>query len=50
MRQEDYNSMMKFPWETKSKQEEIKMPKCPKCNYEYLGDGIDLCTECQSEK
>lgn len=52
MNQEQLNSMMKTPEEalqlrTKST---IKNNKCPSCGYEYLGDGADLCTECENKQ
>ena len=49
MNQEDYNEMMRFPWEVS----DVKFCKttwltCPSCKENYAGDGISLCTECQS--
>ena len=49
MNQEDYNEMMRFFWEVS----DVKFCKttwltCPSCKETYAGDGISLCTECQS--
>lgn len=48
--QEDYNSMMRYPWE--SSKSSLKQPinKCPQCGYNYCGDGKNLCTECKVRK
>jgi len=35
MQQEDYNSVMKYPWEITRK-----------CGEPYCGDGTQLCVEC----
>jgi hypothetical protein len=47
MRQEDYNEMMRYPWEPKPKPYQRLWQQCPKCNKNYAGDGMVLCTECQ---
>lgn len=49
MKQEDYNSMMKYPWENLIQQKR-ENKSCPKCGEKYLGNGIDLCAECDEEK
>ena len=49
MRQEDYNDMMKTPEESlQLRQSNIskKLPECPICKSEYLGDGVAPCVEC----
>lgn len=48
MQQEDYNSMMRHPFE-RTKSEPVNLPICPKCKEKYLGDGVKLCVECDSE-
>jgi len=50
MRQEDYNEMMRFPWEVN----DVKFWKttwltCPSCKENYAGDGVNLCVECKHE-
>ena len=45
MKQEDYNEMMRYPWERKASKCE-PLPKCPKCGEEYCGDGVAPCIEC----
>lgn len=53
MRQEDYNDMMKTPEESlQLRQSNIskKMPECPICKSEYLGDGVAPCVECDNKK
>lgn len=48
MRQEDYNDMMRLPWETQSRQT-ANLPRCPACGERYLGNGIEPCIECVRE-
>ena len=52
MNQEQLNSMMKTPDEALALRAKstIKNNRCPSCGYEYLGDGKDLCTECENEQ
>jgi ribosomal protein L37AE/L43A len=49
MQQEDYNSMMRYPWERVEKPK-IEWPKCPSCGEEYSGDGITECVECKNNE
>ena len=52
MRQEDYNDMMKTPEESlQLRQSNIskKLPECPVCKSEYLGDGVAPCVECYNK-
>ena len=52
MRQEDYNDMMKTPEESlQLRQSNIskKLPECPICKSEYLGDGVAPCVECDNK-
>ena len=46
MQQEDYNSVMKYPWEIIRKPHNEKLPDCPRCGEPYCGDGTQLCVEC----
>ena len=46
MQQEDYNSVMKYPWEITRKPHNEKLPDCPRCGEPYCGDGTQLCVEC----
>lgn len=48
MQQEDYNSLMKLPWEPTKESHKNILPKCPKCDEPYCGDGVNLCTECDT--
>ena len=48
MQQEDYNSVMKYPWEITRKPHNEKLPDCPRCGEPYCGDGVNLCTECDT--
>lgn len=50
MRQEDYNSMMRYPWESDYREDAKKLPLCPKCGEEYCGDGVNPCIECKSDE
>ena len=53
MRQEDYNDMMKTPEESlQLRQSNIskKLPECPICKSEYLGDGVAPCVECDNKR
>jgi len=47
MQQEDYNSMMRHPWERLSKPMERSSPECPMCGEKYLGDGVAVCADCK---
>lgn len=47
--QELLNLMMRYPWE-RQKEPQKKLPKCPVCEEEYLGDGIMICVECQHKE
>jgi predicted RNA-binding Zn-ribbon protein involved in translation (DUF1610 family) len=52
MRQEDYNDMMKTSDEAyllRVKPSKRVKIYCPNCGEAYLGNGIDLCVECQAE-
>lgn len=49
MKQEDYNSIMKYPWEISRSYAASDLKKCPNCEFEYLGNGIDLCVDCKCE-
>lgn len=46
--QEDYNSMMRHPWET-VKPRRAELPQCPKCGERYCSNGVQLCIECATE-
>ena len=46
MRQEDYNDMMRYHWESEKKAN-VPLPQCPKCKNSYLGDGHSFCVECE---
>lgn len=48
MHQEDYNSVMKHPWEITREPRNNKLPECQNCGEPYCGDGIQLCTECEA--
>ena len=50
MRQEDYNSMMRYPWDRSDIGESSELPLCPCCGNEYLGDGFEQCADCESKK
>jgi len=47
VRQEDFNDMMRLPWEVP--RANAKLPKCPKCDESYCGDGKCPCLECTAE-
>ena len=46
MQQEDYNKMMRYPHES-NRQVLAHWEKCPSCNENYCGNGIDRCTDCE---
>lgn len=47
MKQEDYNAVMTdFKQKTKTKENH----KCPACGFLYLGDGKQLCIDCDYNK
>jgi hypothetical protein len=48
MRQEDYNDMMRFPWESRQANRPV-WSTCPTCKENYTGDGVNLCVECKHE-
>lgn len=48
MKQEDYNAMMRYPGERYERRNLAALPTCPQCGERYMGDGIVVCTECQS--
>ena len=45
--QELLNSMMREIGD-RPKKPKNNLPVCPKCGERYLGDGVDLCTECEA--
>jgi len=45
MKQEDYNEMMRYPWERTTKKA-MELPICPACKNRYCGDGTSLCADC----
>lgn len=45
MNQEDYNEMMRYPWEP-IKIKKIEWQRCPACGGHYCGDGVQPCIEC----
>lgn len=47
MKQEDYNSMMSYPWERDYEEKNESLPFCPSCGETYLGDGIEVCVDCE---
>ena len=49
LKQEDYNSMMRFPWESSKQTVNYQLNKCPQCGFAYCGDGKNLCTECEAK-
>lgn len=49
MNQDDYNGMMKLPWECGTPKS-VNLPSCPCCGEKYLGDGKELCIECEANK
>ena len=49
MKQEDYNDMMRYPWEVGDRKPQ-PLPRCPSCGFRYCGDGLTDCTECDYEK
>jgi len=46
MQQEDYNAMMRYPWERLGRPREQVLPECPMCGEKYLSDGVSLCADC----
>ena len=48
MQQEDYNSVMKYPWEIAREPRDERLPECPNCGEPYCGDGVQLCVECDA--
>ena len=53
MRQEDYNDIMMTPaeaWRFRQSNIPTKLPECPICKEEYLGDGVEPCVECKNKK
>jgi hypothetical protein len=49
MKQEDYNEMMRYPWERHTAKIE-PLRRCPNCGEFYTGDGVVPCTECAAQK
>ena len=47
VRQEDYNSIMRHPGENRDTTRPIDLPKCPACEERYMGNGRDLCIDCE---
>lgn len=43
--QELLNSIMRTPGESRATAAPA-LPKCPRCEERYCGDGVQLCTEC----
>lgn len=43
--QELLNSIMRNPGENRATAAPV-LPKCPRCEERYCGDGVQLCTEC----
>jgi len=46
MRQEDYNSMMRYPWE-RMEAKRTELLKCPSCGEKYCGNGVENCADCE---
>jgi hypothetical protein len=46
MKQEDYNDMMRYPWEGVKQPSPPSLPRCPQCGVRYCGNGVYLCIEC----
>lgn len=44
MKQEEYNDMMRLPWEIK-KENSLTWEKCPACGDNYCGNGADKCID-----
>lgn len=49
MRQEDFNDMMRLPWEREQKKA-AALPTCPICNQPYMGDGKKPCVDCEKQE
>ncbi|AUR84524.1 hypothetical protein NVP1060A_08 [Vibrio phage 1.060.A._10N.261.48.B5] len=47
VKQEDINSMMRYPWESDYRDIPEALPLCPACWEAYCGDGVEPCIECK---
>ena len=47
--QDVLNSIMREIGDRRPTEAKNNLPACPECGERYLGDGVDLCTECQCE-